>query len=154
MANWVKKINKAVGSDIAAGETLLEGVILQPSGMMGGLMAKSLGGLVGSAVRAAVRTDDSGALVTDAGIAAGFPNDTLILGLTDRRVLGWSHSSMTGKPKELKVAIPRSDLADLQVEKKTATYTVVLVFSDGTAKVYEAPRVNNTTDQFVAAFRA
>jgi hypothetical protein len=154
MANWVKKINKSVGSDIGPTERLLEGVILQPSGMMGGLMARSLGGLVGSAVAATLRTDANGNLVTDQGIAAGFPDDTLILGLTDQRLLGWSWAKMTGKPKNLVVSIPRSDLLDVEIEKKTATYTFLLVFADGTAKAYEAPKMNNSTEEFVAALRA
>lgn len=154
MANWVKKITKAVGNDIGPTERLLEGVILQPSGMMGGLMARSLGGLVGSAVGAALRTDANGKLITDQGIAAGFPDDTLILGLTDQRLLGWSWSKMSGKPKNLVVSIPRADLLDVEIEKKTATYTFVMVFSDGTAKAYESPKMNNSTEEFVAAFRS
>jgi hypothetical protein len=154
MANWVKKINKAVGSDIGPTERLLEGVILQPTGMMGGAMARSLGGLVGSAVGAALRTDANGNLVTDQGIAAGFPDDTLILGLTDQRLLGWSWAKMTGKPKNLVVSIPRADLVEIDIEKKAATYTFVMVFADGTAKAYEAPKMNNSTEEFVVAFRS
>lgn len=152
MANWVKKINKSVGSDLGPTESLTGAMLLQPSGMTGGLMARSIGGMVGAAVASTLRSDPSGHLVTDQGIAARFPNDTLVLGLTDQRVLGWSMSAMTGKPKELKVAIPRADLVEVEAEKKSATYTVVLVFSDGTAKPYEAPRVNNTTAEFIAAF--
>lgn len=154
MANWVKKINKAVGGDIGPTERLLEGVILQPTGMMGGAMARSLGGLVGSAVGAALRTDANGNLVTDQGIAAGFPDDTLILGLTDQRLLGWSWAKLTGKPKNLVVSIRRADLVEIDIEKKAATYLFVLVFADGTAKAYEAPKMNNSTEEFVVAFRS
>lgn len=153
MADWAKKINKSVGGSIPAGETVTVGMILQPAGQMKGMMAKSLGGLVGAAIVAKLGKGDDATLITDSGIAATIPDDTVILGLTQQHVLFFSWAKLTGKPKELKATLPRSSISAIEIEKKTANHAVVVLFSDGTGRIWEAPKVGNDTEEFVAAFR-
>jgi hypothetical protein len=154
MADWTKKISKVAGDDLEPGETVIEGVFLQPSGTTGASVARGVGGLVGSAIASKLKSDTSEALVSDRGIAATMPAAATVLGLTDRRVLVYGHATLSGKPKELKLSIPRADLASVEVEKQKATYRFVLHFADGSASAYEAPRMSNDPEAFAAAVAA
>ncbi len=154
MADWTKKITKAVGGDIAADEQLEDGLFLNPSGTTTGLMARQMGGLVGAAIAGKVQKNRSEAseLVTDSGLAAEWPEHPVVVGLTGRRMILWSHSQMSGKPKEKVGEIPLEQVARFDVEKNKATYAATIHFSDGTAKVLEAPKIQNKPERFAASF--
>ena len=154
MANWTKKVNKAAQGELEPGEQIIEAVFLQPSGTTGQTVGMGVGGLVGKAITSKMGGDTATELVTDSGHAATMPTTPTVLGLTDRRVLVYGHSSLSGKPKGFKMAFPSSDLAAVEVDKQKATYRFVLHFSDGTASVYEAPRVANDPEAFAAAVAA
>lgn len=147
MANWTKKLSKVAKDDLEAGEQLRAAVFLQPSGTTTKMVATGVGGIVGGAL--ASRTGGTATeLVTDSGTAATMPDTATVLGLTDRRVLVYGHSTMSGKPKGLKSTMAASDLAAVEVEKQKATFRFVLHFTDGTASVYEAPRMANDPVEF------
>jgi hypothetical protein len=154
MANWTKKISKAAGDDLEPGERVISGVFLQRSGTMGQSVAMGVGGLVGKAVASKLGGGTATALVTDAGIAATMPDTATVLGLTGRRVLVYGHAALSGKPKDLKLSIPVSDVDWVEVDKQRATFRFVLHFRDGSASVYEAPRVSNDPEAFAEALAA
>jgi hypothetical protein len=153
MASWTKKISKV--APLEPGERLVEGVLLQPSGTTGQMVAKGVGGMIGKAVASKLGGGTATELVTDSGIAATMPTTkTTVLGLTDRRLLVFGHGSLSGKPKDLELAIPTDDLVSVDVEKQKATYRFVLHFADGTSSIYEAPRLANDPEAFAAAVAA
>lgn len=151
MASWTKKITKSVGSDLEPGETLRGGMIVQPAGMMRAMMAREVGGLVGTAI--AKRFGDDASLASDHGTAAMLTEGPLVLGITDRRVIAWTWAKLTGKPKDFHCAIPLDAIADIEIEKKTASHAFAMLFNDGTGRIYEAPKVGNDTEAFVEAFK-
>lgn len=148
MANWTKKLSKVAKDDLEAGEQLRTAVFLQPSGTTTKMVATGVGGIVGGALAARKGGGTATELVTDSGVAATMPDAATVLGLTDRRVLVYGHSAMSGKPKGLKSTMAASDLVGVECEKQKATYRYVLHFADGTASVYEAPRMANDPEGF------
>lgn len=151
--SWEKKILKSVGDDLEPGERLLSGLIAQPAGMMRGMLAREVGGLIGSAIAARSRTGE-GVLDSDSGVAAQFTDGPLVLGITDRRLIAWTWAKLTGKPKALHGSITRDLLIDVQAEKKAANHALVLLFADGTGRLYEVPKIGTDVEAFVAACRS
>jgi len=152
VATWKKKIEKSVGGDIEAGEVLVEGMLLQPSGMVKGLVAKEVGGLAGAAIASRMGRSAEDATAPIGGTAAAFPDGPIVVGLTDRRLVAWSWAKLTGKPKELLAAVPRESVAAIDLEKQSATYRVTVTFGDGSSRVYEAPKLGNQAPELVEAF--
>ncbi len=153
MANWTKKLGKVASDELEAGEELRSAVFLQPAGTTTKMVARGVGGVVGGAL-AARSGGTATELVTDSGRAATMPDAATVLGLTDRRLLVYGHSSLSGKPKGLKLTMPVDDLAGVDVEKQKATFKFVIHFVDGSASVYEAPRVSNDPAGFADAVTA
>ena len=150
MANWEKKIRWGGGKDLLPDEELVGGMLVNPYGMTGKMMLKEIGGVVGSALADKGRTPSEG-LVTDEGIAAEFPEDRIWIALTTKRLLVWGHSTMSGKPKGLKLTLEASDLEAVELTKLKTAHAVVLRFRDGTGRVYEAPKLFNDPEGFAAA---
>jgi hypothetical protein len=152
MANWNKKVSKAAKDDLAPGEEIVASVFLQPTGTMGKAVGHGVGGLIGRAVASKLGGGtDTIELVTDEGIAARFPAEPTVLGLTPGRLLVYGYSSLGGKPKGLKQVLSSGDLSAVELDKQKATYRCVLHFGDGTAAIFEAPRVANDPEAFAAA---
>ena len=76
----------------------------------------------------------------------------VVVGLTARRMLLWSHSQMSGKPKELIAEIPLERVASFSVEKKKATFDTTITFTDGSGILLEAPKIANKPERFAASF--
>lgn len=152
MIDWVKKITKAVGDDLEPGEQLQVGVLLQPSGTTMRMAAVQGGGLIGAAIAAKVSKTDTAELRDDVGTAATLPaGQALVVGVTDRRVAVWSHGKLSGKPKDFVTSIPFEAIAGVDIEKRKATYAVTLVFSDGTGRLFESPRMGTDPEALAAA---
>ena len=115
------------------------------------MVARGVGGVVGGALAARSGGDSATELITDCGRAATMPDTATVVGLTDRRLLVYGHSTLSGRPKGLKLAMPVEELRSVEVEKRRATFSFVLHFSDGSASVYEAPRVSNDPTGFADA---
>jgi hypothetical protein len=152
MGNWAKKIEKHVGDDLQPGERLLQGAFVQPLGTSKQMMARSLGGIAGAAIAAKMR----GKQGPDAGPGIGdeFPSTPLVLGITDQRLIAWGHSTMLGRPKGLVLAVPVTQVAGVEADKGKASYKITTWFTDGSAVGYEAQRIGNDLDDFLAAFPA
>jgi hypothetical protein len=154
MASWTNKISKVAQGELRPGESFVTAAFLQPAGSAGAMVSRSVGGIVGAAVVSKLRTKDDGSLVSDSGSAAMLPNTKLLVGLTDQRLLVYNFGGLMGKPKDLVAALDRSALAGVDVQDGKLTKRVTLVFTDGTGRVYEAPRLNSGIDEFVAAVGA
>lgn len=150
MANWTKKLTKAAAADLEPGEEVRSALFLQPAGTTTRLVARGLAGVVGAAIASRSGGGGGSDLVTDAGIAASLPDQPVVVGLTGRRVLVFGHSSLSGKPKGLLLALGLDQLARVDTEPQKATWAVVLHFADGTASVREAPRLGNDPQEFAA----
>ena len=152
MVDWAKRITKAAGDELRQGETVEVATLFQPSGMAGLLTGAAVGGMVGAAVASKLRKQDDGGLVTDEGIAASIPKVAVVVGLTSGgRVLVYVQGKMSGKPKEFAVALDRADIATIEVEPGKISKKVLVVFRDGTARVFESPALDKSIDAFVAA---
>ncbi len=152
MADWTKKVSKAAAGDLQPGETVVAGVFLAAPGVAKKAAAFGAGGLIGAAVASKLTTKDDGTIVSDEGIAASVPDGPIVVGLTEQRVLLYSHGKLSGKPKDLVHSMARSDIAAVETEPGKVATKLTIVFADGTGKRYEAPRVGNSTDAFAAAF--
>ena len=154
MADWTKKIMKTVGSDLAADEQLEDGMFLNPAGTTSGMVGRQAGGLIGAAVAGKMQKNKAAAstLVSDTGIAETWPKHPVVVGLTGRRMLMWSHSQMRGKPKELIGEIPLEQIAGIDIEKKKATFDATLRFTDGSGILLEAPKIANKPERFAETF--
>ncbi len=155
MASWMKKLDKVSRGDLNPGEELIAAVFLQPMGTMTKAVGQGVGGLIGKAVASkmggSANATATAELVTDSGIGSTFDDQPSVIGLTHQRVLVYSYGAMGGKPKDLKMWIAAMDLVSVDVEQQKATYRVVLHFRDGSAKVFEAPRVKNDPAGFATA---
>jgi len=161
MPNWSKAINKRC-ADQLNGETSTAGAFLHPAGTVAKTVGYSaLGGLVGAGVGVSVgeqltkrrRAENQNA--GDAGIAADFPGQNVVLGLTDTRLVVFSHSAMMGKPKNLVAAYPLDDIAAMDIHAaKTLHKKVRLFFTDESAVDFDAPKGSQIDDFCVALNQA
>ena len=154
MADWTKKIMKAVGSDLAADEQLEDGMFVNPGGTTGRMMGRELGGLAGAVIanKMQAKREETAEHPSDTGTAASWPRQALVLGLTGKRMIMWSHSQMSGKPKEFVGEVPLEQIAGIDVEKNKATFAVSFLFTDGSGIVAEAPKVANKPERFAETF--
>ena len=129
-------------------------MFLNPAGTTAGIMGRQTGGLIGAAVAGRMQENKAAAstLVSDSGLAETWPSQPVVVGLTARRMLLWSHSQMRGKPKELIGEIPLGQIAGIDIEKKKATFDATLRFTDGSGILLEAPKVTNKPERFAATF--
>lgn len=85
------------------------------------------------------------------GLASTFPGRNVVLGLTDTRLVVFSHSTLSGKPKELLVEYPLEDLAAIDMHAAKALHKKTrLFFVDGSAVDLEAPKASGIDDFCVA----
>lgn len=153
MPNWSKTINKKC-ADQLAGESTTSGAFLHPAGTVAKTVGYSaLGGLVGVSIgeQLAKRRRAENQLADDAGLAADFPGENVVLGLTDTRVVVFSHSTLSGKPKNLVAEYPLRDIAAMDIHASKALHKKVrLFFTDESAVDFDAPKASQV-DQFCLA---
>ena len=141
MPDLVKKIMKANGDVLQSGEELLAATIGQPSGTFS---RQALGGIVG--VMAAKKMADKKMASLDgsdaSGIAASIPpNQQLIIGLSDLRLLFFSQAAMSGNPKDLVADLDLSEIFEMILEKHKMTFSLVVRFSDNSARMFECVKM-------------
>ena len=129
---WAAKVDQAAREVLETGERVLAAVFVVPTATS----------CTASAIAA---RHDGGAIASNMPVAAS------ILGLTDRRLLVYGHSSLSGRPDGLKFSIPSTQLRRVDVEERSATCRFVLRFGDGSRAEYEAPSRVNDPGPFVAA---
>jgi hypothetical protein len=126
MAGTVDKVQKAVGEQLGAGEQVLAATKAQ---VLGGSMklAKQtglfvgLGGMVGAAASAAV---DRGADDVAKALASG-----ATVAVTDRRLLVLSASKVSGGPKDLVIAVDRSQVTGVEEGSTRVTMVKLMTFT-------------------------
>ena len=145
MADLVKKLNKA-GVGLHPGEVFVAAMVLHPSGMA---RRVAIGGALGAAIGSRLSKRGDGSIVSDSGTAARMPDGPLIVGLTAERALVYNQSGFSGKLKAVELALPRRDIAAIEVGKDKIGASVTLAFSDGTARIYETPMRNKNVAAFI-----
>lgn len=134
MTTWADKVERAAGDELEDGERVLAAVFVAPTATS----------LTASALAARGQGD---------ALAASLPATTAVLGLTDRRLLVFDHSSLAGRPDRLRLAMPVGELRRVDIDERSATCRFVLRFVDGSRAEYEAPSGVNDPAAFVAAAR-
>lgn len=167
MADYTKKLQPVAEDVLESGERLLgavrasgrgvtRAVIGGAAGAVGGVTAApamgGVGAVIGSEAGAADRAEGR-----QEEEAAGLPPlpPQMALGLTDRRLLIFKRSALSGKPKELVAQIPRDRIEGIEGEDsgsalKPDRLTVVLI--DGGQVSFEIPRADGFAP-LVEAFR-
>lgn len=146
MPDFVKKIQKARGEDLQAGEVLEAATIGQPSGTFS---RQAMGGLLGvlAAKKVADKRQEATIAGGDTGMAAAVPaNQQIVIGLTDRRLLFFVQSVMSGNPKELAAAFELRDVHEITLEKHRMTYSLVVRFVDNSARLLECVKMARPQD--------
>lgn len=154
MVDWKKKIVKAVGGDLQADEQLEAGTFVQPSGVTGRVLGSQLGGIAGlvAVTRNQEKKRDAMDIKTDTGVGAHLGDKRHVIGLTSKRFLIWGHSTFSGKPKGLDLAIPLDDLVSISHEKGKIVTKMVFEFSDGSGALVEASNVGKP-EEFIDAYQ-
>lgn len=154
MVDWKKKIEKNCAGDLQVDEQLEAGLFVQPAGGTARVVGMQLGGVVGVAAvaRSQKKKQAAAEIHTDTGIGAQLGGNRHVLGLTAKRLLVWGHSQLSGKPKELELAIPLDDLVSISHEKGKLTTKMIFEFSDGSGAIVEAPKLTDP-DTFIEAYR-
>lgn len=137
LINVKKKIEKARGTiGIADDEVVEAACTTNPAGTVKRMMARELGGAIGSAV--AGRGGDAESV--EGGAADAFVDGQNFLALTDKRLLLVKVGTMTGKPKELLAEWPRDHVAAIEVEDGRMALPFTIAFADGTAVAVEGAK--------------
>lgn len=130
LINVKKKIEKAretIGLD--DDEVVLAACTTNPAGTVKRMMARELGGAIGSAVAGR----DSDGESVHGGAADAFVDGQHFVALTDKRLLLVKVGTMTGKAKELLAAWPRDEVAAIVVDDGRMALPFTIAFTDGTA---------------------
>jgi hypothetical protein len=156
MGDYTGKLAKEASGVLADGETLLAGARAMAKGFTKGSLYGGIGGAVGGAIGAMVGARGAkGAAGSADATAAAFPKDAMIaIGLTDRRLLVWRRSKMTGGVKDLAAEYPIERVASVAPDSTRAIVkvpTLVIGFDDGSTVTVEVVRFDGT-DGLVSAF--
>lgn len=140
LINVKKKIEKASSKlGLEQGEVVEAACTTNPTGTMKKMLAKELGGLIGSALA----SSGDGSVPADGGLAEQFPSGQYFLVLTNSRLFVASLSAMTGKPKEILAQWERSQIETIVVGDGKLSLPLIIVFSDGTAVEIEGAGPTN-----------
>jgi len=142
----VKKIMKARAEDLQPGETLTAATVGQPSGTFS---RQAMGGLVGvlAAKKVANKREQAIDGADESGIAASLPkNEQLMIGLSDQRLLFFTVGAMSGNAKELVAEVGLADVHAVDVEKHKMTYSLIVTFSDNSARMFECVKMTKPQD--------
>lgn len=141
MPDYVKNIMKARAGDIQAGEVLEAATVGQPSGTFS---RQAMGGLVGviAAKKVASKREEALEGASDTGIAATIPHgEQLMIAVSDRRLLFFTMGAMSAKAKALAASVPLEDVYTMALEKHKMTFSLVITFSDNSARMFECVRM-------------
>lgn len=145
-----KSVKKAASGVLEPGETVLAAVKSGPSGALrnAAFRAGAIGGFGVAGARFADKVEGPVAEAPGTGKIMAFT-------VTDRRVLLLSLSTMTGSPKQVVAAIPRSQIESVDTGEtrvlgiKTQTFT--LRFAGGEESTWEVPKAYRKDGEAVVA---
>ena len=150
MAKITKVLQKLSSEALADGEEIRIGLRVNLKGTALGVgLSAGLGGVLGAVV---------GSKKLNEGIEqakeSGIPfSQQMALGLTDSRIIVWSRSQMSGKPKEIIGEIPLTDIGGVTFEKGKMGDLIGLKFSDDKILELESIKVDKGED-FTKALEA
>lgn len=160
MVNFVKKVQKAAGSDLEPGEQILDARVIQPAGqaMRNAIVAGATRQVSATAHarmdrwrrdrNAADRADQA----TSGEMAAGFPEGKCFFTLTDRRVLVHSFAAMSGNPKDLLATYPLTDFAEMEAAAGKLVSKLTLHMADGSSVPLDVMKGGGDPQNLVNAF--
>lgn len=115
-------------------ETVIGASFLNPVGMaQPGMAAFGLVAYLVSKARAKRRMNSVEGANPTAGLAAGFPNTSVMtIAATNQRIMVMSNTSMAAKPKAVLASIPWSDVAGAVVQPAGTQKRITITFRDAT----------------------
>lgn len=155
MIDFGKKITKSCKDDLEAGETVLAGTFVQQPGAIRRQVAfGAIGGAVGAVVGEAMANKRVSETTPEGeGMMVDIPKGKAVLGVTDRRLLVFGHSAMSGKPKGLNAAFPLDQVSSITEDVGKLTGKLVINFTDGSAIDFDVVKTAKP-GPFVEAFKA
>ncbi len=150
MAKITKILQKLSADYLADGEELKIGLRVNLKGTALGVgLTAGIGGVLGAV--AGSKTLQQG---IEQAKESGIPfSQQMALGLTDKRIIVWSRSQMSGKPKEIIGEIPLTDIKGVQFEKGKMGDLIGLRFSEDKILELESIKVDKGED-FVGTVKA
>lgn len=147
MADFTSKLAGRADVALAADERLL--VASRAMGAAG-VRAITLGPNGSRAATAGEQLPDSDGSGVD---AARFPFATsMIVALTNRRIVVWDRSAWTGRPRRLLGEVPLESIADMQERASGTAHELGITFRDGSALMLDLVR-GDVPDGVVQAWR-
>lgn len=146
MPDYVKKIMKSRAEDLQPGEVLEAATLGQPSGTFS---QQAMGGLVGvlAAKKVAAKRQASLDGADESGIAASIAKgEPLMIALSDRRLLFFKVGAMSGNAKELASDVELKNVHTMTAEKHKMTFSLVVTFSDNSARMFECVKMTKPQD--------
>ena len=135
-------------SDLGGGEELLVGVRVNLKGTAVGIGFSSLGSVIGMEAGNQIMKDGQDQ-VKDAEIPF---KQQMAFGLTQKRLIIWSRSSFTGRPKDIIGEMNRSDIQSISCEEGGMTGDVfVLTLKNGKSVEFEAVKIDKG-EEFASLF--
>ncbi|MGQ0825675.1 MAG: hypothetical protein ACT4OX_11745 [Actinomycetota bacterium] len=135
---------------LADGERVLGGVRVNKKGTVRrAALFGGIGGVVGGALSHNATTAG-----TKAQAVVGLPPAAqMALAVTDHRLLVFSRSAMSGKPKDLLMSVPIDHVVGVALEPAKLVPKLTMEFADGNAVEFEAIKLDKPED-FAAALHA
>ncbi len=145
MAKTVDVLKSLCEPHLEPGEEFLGGTRVNQKGMAKAAAGFGIGGAIGGGIAAAA-TSKNRAAQTD----AGFPTTPqLAFGLTDRRLLVFNRSVMSGKPKDLLASVALAEIASSHFEPAKLVPKLHLVLTSGAEVGFEAIKLDKP-EEFAA----
>ncbi|MGI9610265.1 MAG: PH domain-containing protein [Acidimicrobiia bacterium] len=135
-----KKIRKSCASDLLPGEDIVAGTFGQPLGAFKKQVAfGAVGGLIGSMAGEKLSKGDraKNPVAIENSVASTIPEGKAVIGVTNQRLLFFGHSTMSGKPTDLKAAIPFNDVHRFDANHGKLKSEMTVTFADGSARAFE-----------------
>ena len=149
MAKIIKTLSKLAQEHLSAEEEITAGLRVNLKGTALGVgLTVGIGGVLGSLAGSKPLKEGR-----DQASEAGIPfTQQMALGLTNERILLWSRSQLSGKPKDLLGEIPVSDIVDVLFEKGALGDRIAFTFSEEKVLELESVKVDNG-EMFVKALK-
>ncbi len=132
MVDWKKRIEKNSSDQLDPDEEVIVGLPVQPAGYVvqqagmagaGGL----LGFFAGNKAQESRKAETASKLT---GKAAKFPNEGIILAISNKRVLAFKQNKLSGKPENLLSGYDISEVSQIQTERRKASNSILITFDD------------------------
>ena len=133
MIDFTKKIHKHCAEDLEPGETVAASTFGQPPGAIRRQVAfGAIGGAVGAVAGEALANKriEKSEQNAGEGIVLEIPAGKAVLALSDRRLMVFGHSALSGRPKGLNASIPLEQVASIEVDQGKLAGKMLITFVD------------------------